>query len=229
MAHTFDTGLARPQRTTLRNGAVTLLAGLRRPAGYLQAVIPWGGVVRGFTDDLGIDQLWKALMGRAPAIAVSLGDRANEPAGMGGFNGKGPIELLVYFYSNHLRELEAGRLSQDAVALANDVADPGLDVMLEHAEELLVGQYVGTNKTIKQIALRREEELRTENGFTLWVQRYAVEITRTINPHRGLTQMLEELRTVIRPSEVASDIPANPAAPGDRVIELQNTTVDTPP
>ncbi len=229
MAHAFDTALPRPQRTTIRTGAVALLAGLKRPAGYLQAVIPWGGVLRGYTDDEGIDLLWKALQGRAPAIAVALGDRTNAPAGMGGFNSKGALELLVYFYSNHPRDMEAGRLSPDVVALASNVADPGLDVMLEHAEEVLVGQRVGASATIKQIRLTREEELRTDSGFSLWVQRYAVEVTRTINPHRGLAQMLEELRTVLRPTGVDADVEPDPAHPGERVIDLQNTTANTPP
>lgn len=227
MAHSFDTGLPRPQRTTLRNGAVALLSGLKRPTGYLQAVVPWGGVVRGYTDDEGIDQLWRTLEGRSPAIAIALGDRTNEAIGMGGFNFKGTLELLVYFYSSHPRDLEAGRLSADAVAIASNTADPGLDVMLEHAEELLVGQRAGVSATIKQIRLAREEELRTEGGFSLWVQRYAVEVTRNINPHRGIELMLTELRTVLHPAGTEGVEP-NPALPGERVLEVQNTTVDTP-
>jgi hypothetical protein len=94
MSHNFDTGLGGAQRTLIRNGAVFLLAGLLKTAGgYLQAVIPWGGIVRGYTDDQGIDELAIALEGRSPAIAIALGDCTLEPVGIGGFNFTGEIEL----------------------------------------------------------------------------------------------------------------------------------------
>ena len=41
---------------------------------------------------------------------------------------------------------------------------------------------MNVSPTIKQLRLTREEEVRTEDGFSLWVQRYAVTVTRTINP-----------------------------------------------
>lgn len=199
MSHAFDTGLSGAQRTLLRNGAVAVLAGLMRQAGgYLQAVIPWGGVIRGHTDEIGIDELHAAFAGRSPAIAIALGDCALEPAGIGGFNFKGSLELLAYHYSNHPRDLEAGRLAIDAAGLTSDVADPGLDVIMEHTAQLLIGQRAVLGATVKQIVPTREEELRTENAFSLWVQRYAVTVTRNINANRGLTQLLEEIRTNVR-------------------------------
>lgn len=237
MAHEFDTGLARAQRTLIRDGVVTLLSGLLRSnGGYLAAVIPFGGVVRGYTDLGGIDTLKAALNGRAPSIAVGLGDRAVDAGGMGGFNFKGTIELVLYHYANHIRSLTEGRTKIDARGLASDVADPGLDVMLEHAEELLIGQRVGgpttqnaagevrrSTSSIKQIVPTREEELETDNTSTIWAQRYAVRVERTINPHRTVSQMLEELRTVIRPSDES----AAGLAPPD-VLEIRNTTANTP-
>lgn len=204
MAHAFDTGLARPQRTLVRNGAVTLLSGLLRTnGGYLRAVLPWGGVIRGFTDVKGVDDLWKALLGRAPAIAIAVNDRTSEPAGIGGFNFKSELELVAYHYSNHPRSLTAGRMEIDAAGLASDTADPGLDVMLEHAEELLVGQRCGASATVKQVVPTREEELLTDEGLTLWAQRYSVTLHRQINEYRGVTALLAELRTNVRASDVA--------------------------
>jgi hypothetical protein len=232
MAHQFDTGLARAQRTLVRDGVVAVLSGLLRVnGGYLQAVVPWGGIVRGYTDEVGIDMLHRALNGRAPAIAVALGDRIAAPAGIGGFNFKADIELVLYHYSNHPRSMTSGRTTIDAAALASDVLDPGLDVQLEHAEDLLIGQRLGgpetTNEvnekkrstpTIKRIVPTREEELATEAGWTLWAQRYAVQVERTINPHRGVTQMLEEIRTLVRTTDPLQEPPADP------VVELQNLT-----
>lgn len=219
MPHAFDTGLARPQRTLIRDGAVTLLSGLLRAnGGYLQAVVPWGGVVRSYQDDVGIEQLYEALQGRAPAVAIALGDRASSPAGMGGFNFTGDVELLAYHFSNHPRDLELGRLAPDVVALADVTADPGLDVQLEHVEELLVGQRCGASATIKSIVPVREEELRTENGLTLWLQRYSVTVARKINANRGVTQLLEELHSKIRTTDPEM---ADPAAP---LVEVESLT-----
>lgn len=208
--HAFDTGLSRAQRTLIRNGAVTLLAGLLRPVGYLQAVIPFGGIVRGYTDDPGIEALHLALNGRAPSIAIALGDCTLQPAGMGGFNFKGECELIAYHYSNHWRDHELGRHEIDVAGIANNAADPGLDVMMEHAQQLLIGQRAGSSATIKQIVPLREEELRTENGFTLWAQRYSVTVSRTIDPYRGVTQILDEIRTKVRTSDVINEPPAAP-------------------
>jgi hypothetical protein len=202
VAHAFDTGLTRAQRTLIRAGAVTLLAPLLRSAGgYLQAVVPWGGVVRSYQDVEGIDLLWEALGGRAPSVAIALGDRVASPAGMGGFNFTTKLELVAYHYSNHPRDLELGRLEIDAVGLAANTGDPGLDVMMEHVEELLIGQRCGASATIKQIVPTREEELRSEHGFSLWAQRYELTVTRTINPNRGISQLITEFRTNVRTSD----------------------------
>jgi len=234
MAHAFDTGLSRAQRTLIRDGVVELLSGLVAPTGYLRTVIPWGGIVRGYTDEIGQDLLLAAFNGRAPSIAVALGDRVADAAGMGGFNFKGTIELVLYHYSNHPRSVTDGRTKLDASAVASDIADPGLDIMMEHAEELLIGQRLGgtsatnpvgqvtrSTPTIKQIVPTREEELVTTAQHTLWAQRYAVTVSRTIDPHRTITQMLEEIRTVIRPTDEAAEDLTPP-----EVLELQNTTVD---
>lgn len=212
MAHAFDTGLALPQRTLIRNGAVTLLSGLLRSnGGYLAAVIPWGGVVRGFLDETAIQLLWQELRGRNPAIAVSVGDSSYEAAGMGGFNFKASIELTLYHYSQHKRSETAGRIALDAVALADDTADPGLEIMMEHAKELLIGQRPALGPTVKQLVPRLEEELQTRDSHTIWAQRYAIVATSTINSKRTLTQLLGDLHAVIRPSDLTPD-PVDPVA-----------------
>lgn len=220
MAHVYDTGLALPQRTLIVRGAVTLLAQLRRPPvgiGYLNAVISWGGVIRSYTDDIGIDLLWQDLQGRNPAIAIALGDKRSKPAGMGGFNFQGHLDLLVYHLSRHQRGLEAGRQEIDAAGLADDHADPGLHVQMEHTEELLIGQRCGASSTIKQIVPVSEEEIRTEGGLTLWVQHYAISVERTINRDRSVVQMLTDIRTNVRTSDPAQLPPAPPV-----------TTIDNP-
>ena len=223
MPHAFDTSLASPQRTLVLNGIVSLLNKLLRtanPAAYLQAVIPYGSVVRSWTDDSGTDDLMKALNGRGPAIAVALGDRTSKPVATGGFHYQAELEVLVYHYNNNQRGLLDGRLAIDAAGVAANTADPGIHVMLEHAEELIVGQRCGINQatagatSIKQVRPEREEELRTDERGTLWLQTYKVALARTINEHRTVTQMLDSIRwrTAIDPLEVK--LPAAPTKEG---------------
>lgn len=207
MAHSFDTHLASAQRTLIRAGAVSLLSGLLvANGGYLQAVIPYGGIVRGYTDEIGLELLKEAFQGRAPAIAIALGDCSLSPAGIGGYNFTGELELVAYHYSNHPRNVELGRLEPDVAALASDTADPGLDIVMEHTMELLIGQRCGASASIKQIRPSREEELRTENGFSLWAQRFDITVTRNINKNRTITQLITEFRSNVRTSDAPTTV-----------------------
>lgn len=219
MAHSFDTGLSRPQRTLVREGIVQLLSGLvRANGGYVAAVLPWAGVVRGWQDSEGIDNLLALLNGRAPAIVVGLGDGNKTPAGMGGFNYKMDIEVTLYHFSNHARSLTEGRVSADARALADDTRDPGLDVMMEHAEELLGGIRVGkapvTNPVgevdrsipgIHMISPDREEEIATDETHTIWAQRFKVTVSRKLDRFRTVTELLASLATTIRPTDQSGE------------------------
>jgi hypothetical protein len=211
MPHAFDTGLTKPQRTVIIEGAIALLAGLKRTNGlYLLAVEEFGGVIRSFSDDEGIDELMFVLQGRAPGIALSLGDRTAAAGGRGGHKHLDELELLVYFLSRHPRSLQAGRQTADAIAAASNVADPGLHVMFEHVEELLVGSRIGGTPTVKQCRLTREIEVRTRNGFTLWCQHYAITLDRQINEFRGVTQYLEHIRTTLHLGDTTVPAPNDP-------------------
>lgn len=206
MAHSFDTGLAVPQRTLLRQSAVTALARLKRAnGGYLANVLPWGGVIRGYTDDLGVDLLFTALQGQTPVVAISLGDRTTSQRAIAGFTGQSSVDLLVYFFSSHKRSDLAGRLELDVSALADDHKDPGLEVAFEHVEELLTGQALGGVPGIKQCVWRSEEEIRTQADFSLWCQTYNVTFDRVINANRGVTQFLTGFRTKVRTADTAID------------------------
>jgi hypothetical protein len=171
VSHSFDTGLVVPQRTLIRRAAVALLSQLKRPNGYLQSVKGIGGLVRSYTDEPDIQLLVKEL-GPAPAIGVQLGTRQFETLALGGKQSKGPIMLLLYFMVQHSRE-PIFRYEADSEALANDHRDPGLDIMMEHAIELMHGQYPSTtNLTVKQVQIQREEELVTSPEVVIWLQTY---------------------------------------------------------
>lgn len=215
MAHAFDTKLVVPQRTAILNGVIALLQPLLiANGGYLASVIPFGAVVRSYTDEDGLKMLYEALGGQTPAVAVALGSRAKGQAiGNGGFSWTSGLELLLYFATNNMRDPAVGRLLIDAAGVAANASDPGLHVMMEHAEELVVGKRCGNSTTIKQVIFDREEELATLDEVTLWLQTYQVLTTRNINPDRGVTQMLKEIhwRTSAQAGEVL--LPNAPTKP----------------
>jgi len=193
VAHAFDTRAPKPARTLIQQGAVALLAGLKRPTGYLVDVIAFGAVVRTPRDEDGIAMLVDAIAGRAPSIAIATGDRASEPQGIGGFGVKSQIELLVYFASSHARNQQLGRQEIDVTGTASDQADPGLHVMLEHASELLIGQRCGGHTSIKGIRPDHEGELVTTPAVTIWLQTYQITLSQNVNEWRNATQLLESI------------------------------------
>lgn len=196
MSHAFDTGASKPQRTLILEGVLALLAGLKKPAGYLNAVIGWPRPVRSYTDVDGIVQLMDALSGRAPSIAVHVGDASWGKGAVGGFTWEKEIELLLYFASTHKRDHLTGRIVTDAIGLADDNADPGLNVMMEHAFELVLGRRPGgiVVPSIKQVRPQREEELVTDGQITIWLQTYRVIAMSQISEWRSVTQLLDSIR-----------------------------------
>lgn len=195
MSHAFDTGQPAPQRTRMQHAAISLLSGLKRSnGGYLMDVIPFAFELRPNTDKDDIAQFVSAIS-KAPSIAVSIGTRSSEIKGIGGFQEWGEVDLLIYFSSNNARNQQIGRQEIDTAGLASDVADPGLHVMLEHAKELLIGQYCRAAGTdIKQIRPVREEEIVTLQPISIWLQTYKVTVLVQIAEFRTVTQLLESIR-----------------------------------
>lgn len=222
MAHAFDTGQLLPQRTRIRRGVVRLLSGLTRAnGGYLMSVIPWGGIVRVYTDVDGISTLVNAI-GKAPAIAVSVGDRQGDPNTIGGFTSEDDLDVCVYMATDNLRNQLVWRQETDVAGLSNDQADPGLDVIMDHVKELLMGQRVDTGKDIKQLRCHREYELATTDTVSIWVQEYKIRAMVQISEARTVTQLLTSIgfRGATNPAEV--HLPAPPIDPGtvDGIVTL---------
>lgn len=223
MTHAFDTGAPLAQRTLIRRGVISLLSGLKKPAGYLIDVIPFGAVVRSYTDVDGVTMLIDAIGGRTPSILIALGDASSKVANISGFQAAKEIELLVYHASGHARNYLTGRHEMDVSAVASDGADPGLDVIMEHTEELIIGQYCGISPpqpSIKQARPDREEELHTGAPLTIWLQTFRIPVTRVINEFRTATQLLESIawRFAI---DIAEILPPDP--PVDE-LSLDSTT-----
>ena len=211
-AQQFDTGLAQAQRTVLRNAVMNKLAPLLKVnAGYLAAIRPIARMYKGGGDEDGLALIQRALQGQAPAILVALGKRVPKAAGMPASElGLGEVDLGVYVISTHSRDMESGRLASDVVSTADLTADPGIEVMLEHVEQLLEAQDLGVD-TIYEPYLTGEDEVHTGADFTIWEQTYRVQVDRDINPSRAIGLATSFETTHYQP-DASAPIP-NPANP----------------
>jgi len=217
MAHIFDTLAPKPARTLIQQGVVSLLSPLLRSnGGYLRTVAPFGAVVRSYTDDVGVSMLQDVLK-VTPGIAVATGTRSFQSGGIGGRSALGPCELLLYFATSHARNQQLGRQESDAVALANDQADPGLHVIMEHAMELVLGQYPSNvTMTVKQIRIETEQELATLEHMTIWMQTYSVTTLSGSGSRefRNVPQLLESIGwRITTEADTEAFPPATPVSP----------------
>ncbi len=222
--HRYDTRLPKPQRTIIREGVVARLAPLLKSnGGYLHAIAELPKVARSFGEDSDDRaMLFDALNGRCPAVAVALGGRTSESSGTLATEGRARIVVEVYVASQHARGLVAGRLAADIVAtgdatadpvlVPNLTADPGVELVLEHVEQLLLGHSLEDDagdalSTIAELRARDEDEVATFADFTVWVQRYEVAVERVINPARALTQLLTSIESHNTESRLAELTP----------------------
>jgi len=218
VAHKFDSGAAAPQRTRIQQGALALLSGLRRSeGGYLLELQPFGSVINGRDDDVGAGQLISILT-RMPAIAVALGGRTSEVKGMGGYAEVGEIDLLIYFASSNARNMAIGRQQIDGPGLANDQADPGLHIMLDHAKELLLGQWPDVGSDIKQLRPHMEEPVFSSAAMTVWLQTYKVTVNTRISEFRTVKQLLTSIR--FRAAQDPDEVPLPPSPTKTATIDV---------
>lgn len=209
MAHSYDTGLAKPQRTLIRDAFITRLSLLKVTTGlYLQGVIALPNRIIGRDDEIGIGQLINALGAQSPAMAVALGRGDHGEAGAPASRGRKTITISVYVWTNNVRGMVEGRLKGDAASLAGfgETKDPGIETMLEHAEQLLVGKDLGIAH-VDEVRWQAEDEIYTGEEGSIWEAIYTVRVDRTINHNRLVTQLLTEIET--RHNLSGAD-PANP-------------------
>jgi hypothetical protein len=224
-AHQFETGFSFAKRTMLRRSVVTILSALTRPAGYLRGVVPHGGVVRSWTDELGIDLLVRAA-GPTPAIAVTVGTAAESETTVGVQVMAEDVELILYFVSQHSRGL-LERLEPDIAAQADSHADPGLEIAMEHATELLLGQYpVKGSVKLKQLRKSREDELVTRPELTVYMQTWRCEMQqRAVSKEfRTAPQLLNSIRHRI--TTTAAEVLRPAAATDSTSLDVDNDDLD---
>jgi len=220
----FDSRLEVPNRTLVRNKVVELLAPMLRSAqpdpGFLAAIVKLDIPLENY-DEEGIVPLLQSLMGRAPAIAIALGDDENKPAGVGGRQWTSFVDVHLYFFNNTMRSI-VSRVEADVVSVGDDEldppvaadlkADPGIEVAMQCAEELLIGEQPDTatvHGVIKKLVKKRARPVQSNNRLSIWTQQYLVEVTRTINKNRNVVQRLLGFNTVVRQSDQPAESPSS--------------------
>lgn len=194
----YDTGLTRAQRTLLRAAIATRLAPLLvANGGYLRSIKSLPRPLKnGSEDELG--WLGNLVQGQVPCIGIALGRKDFEPTGMDipPIHFRGKLEVALYICSNNLRGYVDGRLETDVVAGASASADPGIDTMLEHVEELLLGESydLGNGRPTSELTFEHEDEVFTGGDVTVWEQRASIWLEREINPDRSITQLVTEIQ-----------------------------------
>lgn len=198
----FDSGLQRPQRSVIRQALVDRLGstatGNGRPllklrGGYLARIGMLPRVLKsGSEEDVAF--LWIALQGAVPALCVALGRMDLSPAGMGGEDYTGELEIAIYSVSQNLRALVDGRLSPDVVASADPTADPGIETMMEHVREILSGQELGIDG-VHELRPRFEDELATGGDVSIWEQRFTAIVEVSVNPQRANSDLVTSIET----------------------------------
>lgn len=213
MPHVYDTGLAVPQRTAIRSAIVSRLSLLKKPTLYLQAVDVLPGRLDG-GDDETLGELANTLQGRTPAMLVALGRGDATAAGMPASTTRLEIEVLVYIANAHARGTVTGRLAGDAAA-ADVTKDPGIETMIEHAEELLLGRSLGV-AGVSEMRLDSEEPFYSDDLVTLWALTFKVRAMRDVNHNRSITTILTEIEAS---HLVEGADPANPVSATRTLLE----------
>lgn len=216
MAHVFDHGLSKPLRTLVRDGVIAALRPLLlAEGGYLRAVEPYGATLR-TDDETTMALVHEALNGRAPAVLVSLAGKTSEEFGSLGRRWCGVITVQVILYSNSARSMVA-RLAGDAASDARDQAEPGLDVMLEHIEELLIDNNLGIGSKAQTLQPISEEEIAADHGDTIWLQTYQIRVSRDVLDHRTAPLRIASFLTSWRAAAAPT---ATPEPPGSELTTV---------
>jgi hypothetical protein len=236
MAHSFDSGAAKPQRALLKDGVVSLLTPLKLvpgsppTGGYLLDIIKFGGVVWSTQNDGPDLQTLMKTFARTPTVGVATGTLTAQTATVNKRHAIGQVELILFFGNQHGRDAHHGRLESDVTALANDQADPGLDVAMEHCRELLLGQWPTVlTSTVKQLEFRTEEEVVTLPTLTLWQQKYMVTLTHLVPNVGGEFRTAQQLLDSIHWRVTTESGEALPPAEATSPTSIDKHTDDLEP
>jgi hypothetical protein len=222
--HKFDTGLFRAQRTTLRQALADRIKLMLLPslgggaAGYLRMI----GMLPRPLKDSSVEEIGFLLsfvtQGQSPAVLIALGKKDYDPAGMDfpSTHYRGGVEVVFYVVSTNARGPVEGRLFADVAGSASSQADPGIETILEHLEELLIGQDCDI-KTLSELRPSSEDEVFTGAEESIWEQRYTMQVSREINADRLVTGLLTSIENK---NNLDGADPANPIVDTITTLEV---------
>lgn len=226
-ANIYDTGLPTSQRSVIRTTVMAKLAPLLKTNGlYLRAIVPLALPLHGGHDEQGMALLNAALAGQAPAILVALGKKTYESAGSLEIDGRGILEVAIYVCSANPRNTVDGRLANDVVAATDNTADPGIETMLEHVEQLLDGQDLGIDSVYEMLA-ETEDQVWTGDDYTIWEQVYKIKVDRAINPNRNIAQLVTSIAaaTSIDTAQSGVPVPAPVGSPANPILDYDPSAI----
>lgn len=226
-ANVYDTGLATSQRSAVRTTVMAKLAPLLKANGlYLRAIVPLAIPLHAGHDEQGLALLNIALAGQAPSIAIALGKKTYEAGGSLEIDGRGILEVAIYVCSANPRNTVDGRLANDVTAATDNTADPGVETMLEHVEQLLDGQDLGIPSVYEMIA-ETEDQVWTGDDYTIWEQVYRVKVDRMINPNRNIAQLVTSIaaQTSIDTAQSGVPVPAPVGSPANPILDYDPSAV----
>lgn len=225
MPQAYDTGLAVSQRSALRAAAIAKLSPLLKANGlYVRTIQPFPALLQGVNDEDGLGRMKAVLNGQVPAILVALGDRKRADEGMNFLVGQAVIDLAIYVVSGNARDMVAGRLANDVTSTADITADPGIETMLEHVEQLLEGQDLGVDSIYEPLQAS-ESNASTFEDFTVWEQLYKVKVDRDINPNRGILAIAQSIQASHELDGASSGVP-DPQPPGSPANPVAGSITD---
>jgi hypothetical protein len=158
-------------------------------------------------------------------LLVALGNKRTQSLG-DPLENHGELEVVIYVASAHSRDLVDGRLAGDGISSSNLEADPGIEVALEHVEECVLGQQLGITG-VKEMRQTEEDEVATFAEFTVWYQRYTVEVERVIDPNRDETILVTSIEGRHQESGIPAGLPDG-ATDLDPLVTIANLDPETP-
>lgn len=225
-ANTYDTGLATSQRSAIRAKVMANLAPLLKSNGlYVRSIVPLARPLHSHDED-GLSLLATQVNGQCPAIVVALGKKTYEAAGSLQVDGRGVLEVCVYVCSANPRNEVDGRLANDVTAATDNTADPGIETMLEHVEQLLDGQDLGI-ATVYEMIAEVEEEVWTGADFTIFEQVYKLKVDRAINVNRNIATLVTSIaaQTSIDTAQSGVPVPAPVGSPANPFLDYDPSAI----
>lgn len=201
VSHAFDSGLALPVRSLIRTSVAGLLLPKLKPASYLAAILPFPRVIADRHDEDGIDHAMAELGGRAPALLVAIGDARFTRTSTTIHRYQGEHDVQIVALSNSGRGLLA-RLELDVVAQADDTADPGIDVMLNHVGDLVAGRNLEIDG-VHAPTMIGITHLETHKALTLWAINFTVSAPASVKPTHDQLERLTLLVSTLNAAAVA--------------------------